>query len=738
MNQIFASMRLFYFMVVEFCIVLSARLTYGQLFEFVYFSERIEIDGNLDEWKNMPYASNFILNFPTQDSAAKWQTRVMAIYDQKYIYIAAFCRESAEKPVITSLKRDFDFLRNDAFGILIDPFHDGLNGFFFAVSAAGVQSEALVSDGRFLDMSWDNRWTAQVAKSDSGWTLEMAIPFSTLRYDSRRNSWKLNFIRNSLQHNERSCWSAVPLQFEVFSMAFCQEVPFNRGIPDVGKNFTLIPYAATRTSRDFADKTPPKNTLAFGLDAKVPVSPSLNLDLTLNPDFSNVEVDQQVTNLERFEIFFPERRQFFIENSDLFARFGFSKIRPFFSRRIGIGFDSVSKTFVQNQILFGARLSGKINSNLRTGILHLRTAQDEEAGILGRDFTVIALQQQTLGRSNIGMIFSQRQDVKTSADPYTRIIGLDYNLQSQDNKWWGKFFYHQAFKQKDTSDRYAHASFLSYRGKNLSFAWNHEYIGANYDINDIGFVRRKGQWRLEPSISWTHFTQSNKSINRHIFRIYNSTYADLSFRLTDHYSSVYYDVVFQNQASLSFGLVNEYVWLFDRGFDPSNTGGRPLDSASSYRFQSYETAFATAPRKLWRFGGNHRYGGYYNGKRMFWSGWATYRFQPYGSVNISLDYNQIAMPEGFTSAELWLVNTNFSLTFSRQLFLTTFLQYNTQSQNFNHNTRLQWRFRPVSDLFIVYSDNHDTLDWKTRNRALVIKLTYWLNLSTGARRKNIL
>ncbi len=699
-------------------------------FGIVYSSQTISIDGRLDEsvWLNNPPAQDFWVNFP-QSRGTQWPTKVWLAYDENHFYLAATCFESRKNPVHISLRRDFDFFRNDAFGVVIDPFHDGLNGFFFSVSSAGAELEALISDGRFLDSSWDMPWKSSVALNDSGWSVEMRIPLSTLRYTSGRNSWKINFIRNSMQHNERSSWQPVALQFDVLSMAFCKEVSFLEKAPVSVKNFSLIPYSSGLLSRNYAAQTPLKSSSAVGLDAKVPLTPSLNLDLTINPDFSNVEVDQQVTNLERFEIFFPERRQFFVENSDLFARFGFRNIRPFFSRRIGIGFDTVSKTTVQNPILFGARVSGKITPKTRTGLLHTRTAKDPKAGILSQDYTVLTMQQQVLGRSNLGLIFAQRQSVSASSEPYTRVLGLDYNLQSADNKWWGKFFYHQAFKEKTQPDSYAHASFLNYQARNWNWAWNHEYIGQNYQINDIGFVRRLGQWRLEPSLRYTHFTPNNKFINRMSWEIYNSSYYNLDWKATDHFSGLYYRLTFENQANISLAVTNQYEWLFDRAFDPSNTGGNKLDSGSMYSFQGFEASFANAPKAVFRYGGNHRSGGFYNGSRAFWSAWATYRFQPFGSINISIDYNNISLPEGFQSAQLWLVNTNFALTFTRNLFLTSFFQFNTQTQNLNHNTRLQWRFRPVSDLFVVYSENYDSNDFYTKNRALVVKLTYWLTVS---------
>ena len=202
----------------------------------------------------------------------------------------------------------------------------------------GVQREGLLSNGggQGVTTIWDNKWTSEVKQFEDKWIVEMAIPFKSLRFKSGVDTWRINFSRNDLKRNENSVWSPVPRNFNVASLAFTGKLKFDEPKKKTSSNISIIPYVTAGVSQDYLTQTKEQYTYNGGLDAKIALSSSLNLDLTINPDFSQVEVDRQVTNLSRFSIFFPERRNFFIENSDLFERFGFRQIRPFFSRNIGL------------------------------------------------------------------------------------------------------------------------------------------------------------------------------------------------------------------------------------------------------------------------------------------------------------------------------------------------------------------------------------------------------------------
>jgi hypothetical protein len=296
--------------------------------------EKIKLDGILDEktWEFVQKADNFVQQFPFDSSYALSRTEVMVTYDDNFLYIAARCFDEIDGDyIIQSLKRDFDYAKNDAFSVYIDPFNDLTNGFCFSLNPLNVQREGSIQygGGMGINNSWDNTWYSEVTRSKEGWYLEMAIPFKTLRFNENNKVWRINFSRNDLKRNEGSSWVSIPRNFSISSLAFTAEMHWDENPPVNGNNISVIPYGITTMTSDYLnDTTFIKPNI--GVDAKIAVNSSMNLDITINPDFAQVEVDRQVTNLSRFSLFFPERRNFFIENSDLFERCGFRQIRPFF------------------------------------------------------------------------------------------------------------------------------------------------------------------------------------------------------------------------------------------------------------------------------------------------------------------------------------------------------------------------------------------------------------------------
>ena len=230
-----------------------------------------------------------------------------------------------------------------------------------------------------FSLTWDNKWYSEAKIYDDYWIAEMAIPFKTIRFKENMDSWFVNFYRIDSEYAEKSTWAPIPRNLSIINIAFNKEVKWDEPLQNPGKNISLIPYTAVKTAKDYEDGTPTKTKLSVGGDAKIALTSALNLDLTINPDFSQVETDQQVTNLDRFEIFYPEQRQFFLENADLFASFGSRGARPFFSRRIGVARDTSTGTNIENPLYFGGRMSGNINNKWRIGLMTIQAA--EENGI---------------------------------------------------------------------------------------------------------------------------------------------------------------------------------------------------------------------------------------------------------------------------------------------------------------------------------------------------------------------
>lgn len=696
----------------------------------LYASRRIDpikLDGKLYEstWKAALPISGFTQTFPTDTALAVNQTEVMMAFDDENLYIAAICY--ADRPdenyVVTSLRRDFDLGQNDAFQVLINPQNDEANGFSFGVNALGAQREGLVADGGVFGIAsvWDNKWFSEVSIFEDRWQVEMAIPFKTLRYKAGFETWNINFSRNDLNINEISTWAKVPITFNTANLVYHGDLVWEESPPKPGANVSLIPYVMGGANFDYTENPKTTKDLSnIGIDAKVGITPSLNLDLTVNPDFSQVEVDQQVINLDRFNVFFPERRNFFLENGDLFANFGFSKIRPFFSRRIGLS---------QGQsipIYGGFRLSGNVTPKLRIGAMSMQTANDDELGTLGQNYTVAAFQQRVLKRSNIAGILVNRfafDGTDPQKGDYNTIVGMDFNIFSENNYWRGKAFFHQSFSDGYEKDAFAQAFWLRYNTGKVFLEWNHEYVGENYQA-DVGFLPRHDYFRLEPIASYTLFPKNRNTINNYSFRAYASIYWNGDWLLTDRVVRPSFTLNFINYSSFGVYYRDLSTYLTEP-FDPIREG-TPLP-VGNYLYRSAGITYQSDFRKPFYYTGGIEYGSFYNGTKLTATSSLRYRFQPWGNVSIEAELNDIRFPEPYESAILALIGPKLDVSLSKSIFFSTFIQYNTQISNLNINTRLQWRIAPMSDLFIVYTDNY-SIDFGKTARAFVIKLNYWFNI----------
>lgn len=719
----------------------------------------IRLDGVLDEsdWQSAPVAGRFFQNFPFDTSFAKLPTDVRLTFDANFLYVGVVVSQPRSTYITRSLKRDFEGGSSDVFTVNIDPFNDKLNGFHFAISPYGVQREGLIANGSDLSLDWDNKWYVAVKNYDDRWVGEIAIPFKTLRYRQveGQNAWRINFGRNALKQNEISSWRPIPRQFRPNNMAFTGLLIWDDAPPKPGPNISVIPYMSARTTRDFELGTPVDNGFQMGGDAKIAITPSLNLDLTVNPDFSQVDVDRQVTNLSRFELFFPERRQFFLENNDLFGTFGFPNSRPFFSRRIGIARGTLTRvgtdgdtlhysSAVNVPIQFGARLSGKLDKNWRIGLLNMQTARVGSIDLPAANYSVGVLQRKIFNRSTIGAVFVNKQNFLSAgqsgsgAGPaaFNRVAGLEYNLYSKDNKWEGEFYYHRSFSPQEASaDAQTGGAYLGYTDRRWQIGLNGLYIGSNYRA-DVGYVPRRGIINSSPQIQYRIYPKKPavaKVLNTWGFGAENEFSANTqpTLQLTDRSNSLYMFTSFLSQAEAYAGVYSSYTYLFF-DFDPTNTGSETLPAGTGYANSGVFASFESNQRRNFSYTFQFTTGQYFNGHSTSLQGGLTYRYQPYGVFAIDYSYTTIGLPKPYASAAFWLVGPRAELSFSRSVFFSTFVQYNTQVNNININSRLQWRFRPVSDLFLVYTDNYFSDQFfqqaRTKNRALVLKLTYWLNV----------
>jgi len=688
----------------------------------------INIDGIMDEvaWLEADVAADFFMVLPMDTSAARVRTEVRMTYDQQNLYLIATCFHLLPgRYFVESLRRDFAFGKNDNFLLFMDTFDDQTNGFSFGANAAGAQWDGLMYEGGKVDLSWDNKWTSVVKKDDDKWVFEASIPFKTIRYKKGITKWGINFSRLDLKTTEKSSWAPVPRQFPTASLAYTGILAWDQPPPQTGSNISLIPYVLGGGSKNYEKGTSTTYKKEIGVDAKIAVTSSLNLDLTVNPDFSQVEVDRQVTNLDRFELFFPERRQFFLENGDLFANFGYTNIRPFFSRRIGLG----------TPIEYGVRLSGKLDKNWRIGVMNMQTGKVGEFDLPRQNFAVFALQRRVFSRSNVGIIFIDKESMNytPSDDPsvpvyskFNRNLGLEYNLASSNNLWTGKTLFLKSFSPEKRDKEFTHAANLQYASRRLTVSWQHEYVGENYTA-EVGYVPRKNFIKFNPQLAYLFFPKG-KTVLSHGPKVNSTYYFNDTFDQTDNESFLTYTVTFREQSVLSAWVAHNFVELL-QPFDPTNSGLDSLAVGTKHKWNSFGTDFTSKPQSVFTYTFSTRYGGYYaDGTRLNLSGEVGYRFQPYLSFALSFNYNDIRLPSPWNNKTFWLIGPRIDVTLTNKLFFTAFAQYNEQLDNVNLNTRIQWRYKPASDLFIVYTDNYFPENFGVKNRALVLKFTYWWNI----------
>ncbi|MEP3208800.1 MAG: DUF5916 domain-containing protein [Maribacter sp.] len=724
-------------------ILLFAFLGFGQenykSFNVKYITDaNVTPDGVLEEqvWEKAESANKFWEYFPLDSIQARQQSDIKMFYDDKNLYVGIRIDAAGKDYAIQSLKRDFLAGGNDNISVIFDTFNDGQNAFLFGTNPYGVLREALISGGSSQQIgfttSWDVKWKGDAKIYDDYYTAEMIIPLSSFKFKEGTQKWRFNSYRFDTQSNEISTWIRIPQNQQVWGTAFMGDMIFEKPLGKSKTPLAIIPYVNAISSKNF-ETDEGLNDIKFGGDAKVAIGTGLNLDVTVNPDFSNVEVDDIVTNLTRFEIGLPEKRQFFIDNSDLFSSFGDSRdANPFFSRRIGIARDTAGNS-IENPIIGGLRLSGKLSNNLRIGFLNIQTDEDLENKIASNNNTMIALQQKVFLRSNIGMYFINKQSFKDydfieREDEYNRLFGLDYNLASEDNTWTGKFYLHKSFQPDDNVGNLSSGARLSYNSRNYNFFGKGVYIDEDFS-SDLGFIRRTGIFKGLASFERVFWPEKG-NIQTHAFQFFPVAIWSLTddFQNTDYDFSTSWEAKFRDTSEFGVGLNNSFTFLFE-DFNPTGTdGGIPIPGNQGYHYNSLEAGYESDQRKVFAYSLGTEVGRFFNGNRFSLEGGMTLRFQPKVFISMLFNYDQISLPNPYPSADIWLISPKIDVTFSKSVFWSTLVQYSNQRDNLGVNSRLQWRFAPLSDLFIVYNDNYFVNQLAPRYRSINLKFTYWLNI----------
>ena len=692
---------------------------------------KIVIDGELNEegWRGAAIADSFINKWPTDTGKAKLQTEVKIIYDDQFIYFGIRALLDDKTPVIQSLKRDVNPYYSDGVSVVIDPSGEHTSGYTFGINAANAQMEGIVQVNS-ASFEWDAKWYSQTKVFSTYWTAELAVPFKSLRFPGTADHWGINFIRNDMTNNCFSTWNQVPIQFFGANLNCLGKIIFGDAIPKVKSNNVFIPYLSGRTYEVNRNYT---SSLNAGFDAKVAITSSLNLDATVNPDFSQVDVDRQIINLDRFDVLLPERRTFFLENSDLFANMGLPNIAtPFVSRRIGLTSDGGVVPIVA-----GLRLTGNLNPRIRIGLMNIETAK--KYGLPAQNYTVAAIDQRVFKYSNFRAMVTNRQEIATSETKNTiadfnRVAGTEFNFLSANTKFSGRAGYYHSFNPGQADSSGFGMLNLGYTDKRLNISAGWHKVSTNF-IADVGFtprlynydalndtVVRIGYNAYTTATHYFVYPRSKKTINSIDLAVQTNNYYTSSDRFIEFNGIASIDLLFANRREAYIAWVQNSINLLFPTVIFSETG---VLAKAKYNFGFMEMKFASNFLRPFSWSLDIQHGSYYNGRRTTAAGSVKYRAQPWGNFGVDFIYNNITLNNKKTNP--YIIGPTVELAFSEKLFWTTFMQYNTQIKNFNVNSRLQWRFKPMSDVYLVYTENDLTDGLLRKNRSLVFRINYWIN-----------
>jgi len=694
--------------------------------------EKLSIDGKLEEatWQSTEKGGNFWQKSPYFKENADPKTEIRLSYDDKFLYVGAICYQK-EPITIFSLKRD-EYWDNDGIAIVLDPLNTKINSVLFGTSAVGVQWDATRTPSSDISSDWSNKWYVETHITETYWSAEFAIPFSILRYNQTLEKWGMNFVRNIRHANEYHNWTAVPEGFWPPDAAFTGALVWDVPPAKQRGNYNLIPYVTSGVSS--TNTTATSVDYDLGLDAKLAVTSTLNLDLAFNPDFSQIESDELVTNLTRFNISLPEQRTFFLENADVFADFGTGGIRPFFSRRIGL-----NRNLQAVPILYGARVTGNINKDIRVGLMNVHSRSSDNS--LGQNQSAVSVKKQ-FGRSFIQGLFLNRQafsGIESVENDYGRNLSVEGAYQSDDGQLqiWGAA--HASFKAGYTDRNMVYNTGAKFRNSNWTFVADATMFQENY-FADMGFTARINNYdaardtiiRVGFNSSYAYveyqFRPRTGYFNRHQFSAENVSLVNDDWSFNESNTVLRYNLSTINTESINLRFIhNETDLLFPFSF----TGEEPLP-ATRYKTNAVRLSMESDERKALSIDASAQTGGFYNGRLTTLSAGANFRVQPWGNFSVGYQWNDLSFPGEYGQSQIAALVSKVEIGFNRNLLWTTLFQYVDQSDFIGINSRLQWRFAPMSDIFLIYVDNYD-IDYLTpdrrslisNNRALVLKLSYW-------------
>jgi hypothetical protein len=694
-------------------------------------TDGVRVDGVLDEevWSRARPVSGFVQAEPREGQPASERTEVRVAWDAENLYIGAYLHDSDPDGLVTTdIKKDFKETEQDAFSVILDTFRDRRNGYVFMTNPEGARGdEQVANEGREVNPSWDAIWRVRSRRVADGWTTEMAIPFRALRFDEGADEpWGINFRRRIRRKNEIDYWSPIPRAFELTRLSLAGDL---YGLPRAsgGRDLRVKPYVMGAEVRATGVQDYETRREA-GVDVKARVLDAFTLDLTVNPDFAQVEADVQQVNLTQFSQFFPEKREFFLENSGVFyvgdaARNNRVTTTPtpdedlllFFSRRVGVADDGRAIP-----ITAGGRLTGRVGGT-NIGAIAMRT--DGIEGVPGSDYGVLRVRQNVFEGSDIGGIFMVRDARQTGAtgDDYNRVYGADANIRFFGNVDWNSYVVGTQSPGLDAG-QYAWRTSLNREANFVHIKFGAMQLGDNFN-DDLGYYRRTGVrkyfidfgLRPRPEVMRRHGV---REMHPHIVWNY---YEDLSGRMVAKKLHSGY-TFFMNDGGYWELSVNPAFESIDAPFQISPD----IDAipAGSYGWTDYQLRGSSDPSRRISGGITGIVGGLWSGTQRTVNANLTLRpsYKFYLDASVQRTYGKLDVPDADFTKTFWTFRSNFS--FNTNMFIDALVQYDPGSELVNTNVRFNFIHHPLSDLFIVFNEQRfATGEGIPPGRGLTIKAT---------------
>lgn len=697
----------------------------------IRLSAPLALDGRLDDevYRSEASVSDFVQQVPAQGAPATERTEAWVLFDDATIYVSARCWDSAppERWVANELRRDTNQLRqNDTFGVIFDTFHDRRNGFLFYTNPLGARADQAVTDEGNLNADWNPVWQVRTGRFDGGWTVEMAIPFKSLRYTSGSSQvWGINIRRVIRRKNEWTHLTPIPAAAGVpggmFRLSRAGTL-VDLDLPPASKNIELKPYVISQLTTDRV-RTPAINNdfnPDVGLDAKYGVTANLTADVTINTDFAQVEVDEQQVNLTRFSVVLPEKRDFFLEGRGIFdfARSGpagtTSTLTPllFYSRRVGLNAGRVVP------IVAGGRLTGKVGA-FGVGAMNLETGEELVSGTPATNFSVLRVKRDILRRSTIGAMVTNRSVSSTVPAATNLAYGADAAFSFFQNVNVGGYVARSETRSLER-DNDSYLARLAYDGDRYGAQAQYMKVGDNF-TPDVGVVPRDNMRRSFGSLRFSprprvHF----KNIRQFTYEANLQYIENSAGQLETRTRTGRVAIELQNSDAVSIEGGNNYERLL-----------RPFTVATGVAIPPGSYTFGNATL-TYRMGLQRRVSGaltlqrgtFYDGQinAVSFTG-ARVSVLKQWSVEPSLQVNDVHRSLGSFTTTLLRARSDYA--FTPRMFASALLQYSSNDRVFSTNLRFRWEYLPGSELFVVYTDERDTTRPgypDLRNRAFVAKV----------------